>query len=458
MKKSINRRTLESFIMFTLLANIVLLVFSFCCFIQTHFLWNTSINGISCSFLTIDSAAQRITSAKGKENITLSFIDGQTYSINLKELEFNVDKAIIEQIFQQNHKSLQSHYKYNVDGLFTVDMEYITELLKSIPSLQNEHMAAPQDAYILWNGIDFEIQEGFSGNLIDFEEALDLVTCKIKNGENFIDFSSITTIQPNITTEDLSNERDWLNKILKSSINYELIDGSIVTLDSNIIKNWIYLDENGNFKYDIENGVRQFVESLAIKVNESNSAMHFNASDFEGDVIINIPQNLRVQLDMEKEILNIKSLLGNSTPIYCKPIYDRISLPDMLISYVELDISRQHIWFYLNGELLLDTSCVTGNPMYGYDTPQGVFFLLNKDREALLEGNNADGSKYSTKVEYWMRFYQGYGFHDAWWRTTFGGEIYKTNGSHGCVNMPSEIAAKMFEFIDSTMPIIIYQS
>ena len=47
-----------------------------------------------------------------------------------------------------------------------------------------------------------------------------------------------------------------------------------------------------------------------------------------------------------------------------------------------------------------------------------------------------------------MPFNGGIGFHDASWRTEFGGTIYKTNGSHGCVNLPKEAAKQIFLNID----------
>lgn len=455
MKKIIFRRMAEIAMIFVFLANVIFLFYVSYRYVQTHFLWNTTINGISCSFLTTDEAIEKIYE---EENIEFSFIDGKTYTASLQELGIQAERTKIKQILQQNHSKLQDQYEYNLNSYVIVDKECMLDYFKQIPNLQKEKMVQPQNAYIVWNESEFLIQEEILGNLIDLDDALNLIDEKIKNGEKVIDFSSITTVKPDIIAEDLINECSRLNSILNSSINYELSNGSIVTLDSNIIKNWIYIDDNGNFQFDIENGALQFVEDLAIKVDNTNSSMYFNATDFTGNVIINVPENLQAQLDKENEFLNIKKLLGNSEPSYCKPIYDRTCLSDMLTSYIELDISRQHIWFYLNGELLFDTPCVTGNPLYGYDTPQGVFFLLNKDRNALLEGTNADGSKYSTSVAYWMRFYNGCGFHDAWWRANFGKEIYKTNGSHGCVNMPTEMAAKMFEVIDNTMPIIIYQS
>ena len=67
----------------------------------------------------------------------------------------------------------------------------------------------------------------------------------------------------------------------------------------------------------------------------------------------------------------------------------------------------------------------------------------------------ADG--YRTEVTYWMPFYEGQGLHDASWRSAFGGNIYLTNGSHGCVNMPPYAAEAVYNNIEAGVAIIIYQ-
>ena len=81
----------------------------------------------------------------------------------------------------------------------------------------------------------------------------------------------------------------------------------------------------------------------------------------------------------------------------------------------------------------------------------GIFPVAYKESPSTLVGAN-----YSTKVQYWMPFYEGEGLHDAWWRTAFGGEIYKTNGSNGCLNLPSNVAQSIYENIDAGVPIVIY--
>lgn len=426
-------------------------------FAKTHFLFGTNIEGVSCSFLSIEQAIEKVNLEKGDKIETFCFINGEKYYAFAKQLGVRVDEERVAQIFEQQHLNPKEARKYDLDGFILADTEMIRTFFEQIPEFQKENMVEPQNAYMILDETEFSIQKEVIGNVINFEEAINFTLEKIKNDEKQIDFSPITKVTPEILEEDLVSERDKLNSILKSSINFKLTDGSIVTLDVSTIKDWVSQDENGKFTIDVENGVAEFVEELDIKVNEANYFLHFRATDLCKIATIELPIDLRVQLNKESEIAAIKSMLGNPEPIYVEPIYDKIPI-SKLTSYIEIDLSRQHVWFYVDGKLIVDAPCVTGNVSQGYNTPTGVFHLLNKNRGAILEGFNKDGSKYSSYVEYWMRFYEGYGMHDATWRSEFGENIYQTSGSHGCINLPEGAAAQIYELIDETMPIIIYQS
>ena len=102
--------------------------------------------------------------------------------------------------------------------------------------------------------------------------------------------------------------------------------------------------------------------------------------------------------------------------------------------------------------MVLETDFVSGN-MSKPDciTPPGVFGLTYKTRNAVLRGAN-----YETPVNYWMPFNGNVGMHDATWRSSFGGTIYLTSGSHGCVNLPLNMAAAIYEYMSTGFPIVCY--
>ena len=120
-------------------------------------------------------------------------------------------------------------------------------------------------------------------------------------------------------------------------------------------------------------------------------------------------------------------------------------------SYVEIDLTQQHVWVYRGGEVAVSTDCVTGKAISGNNTPNGIFAIQFKQRDAILRGED-----YETPVSYWMPFFQGVGLHDAGWRGSFGGDIYVRSGSHGCVNLPPSAAAQIFEVVYSGEPVIVY--
>lgn len=145
--------------------------------------------------------------------------------------------------------------------------------------------------------------------------------------------------------------------------------------------------------------------------------------------------------------------MGTAESYTHNPIYN-LSVGD---SYVEIDIARQHVWLYKNGECIVSTDCVTGNKGK-HDTREGYFFLSGKEKNRILRGYNDNGTRYASPVDFWMPFDGGIGLHDASWRSSFGGTIYNGNGSHGCVNLPRSAAQTIYENIDYSMPIIVYSS
>lgn len=121
-------------------------------------------------------------------------------------------------------------------------------------------------------------------------------------------------------------------------------------------------------------------------------------------------------------------------------------------TYVEINLTAQHLYFYKNGNLVVDSDFVSGNISKGNGTPVGAYPVTYTERNATLKGEN-----YSSDVSFWMPYCGNVGMHDASWRSTFGGNIYKRNGSHGCVNLPYAAAKTIFENIAAGYPVLVYE-
>lgn len=119
-------------------------------------------------------------------------------------------------------------------------------------------------------------------------------------------------------------------------------------------------------------------------------------------------------------------------------------------SCVEVSIPEQMMYCYIGSNLMLASPCVTGRPG-GRATTPGHWHINSKERSRYLTGPG-----YKSWVNYWMPFHGGQGLHDATWRGAFGGNIYTYGGSHGCVNLPLDVAAKLYSLVHVGMPVIVH--
>ena len=161
-------------------------------------------------------------------------------------------------------------------------------------------------------------------------------------------------------------------------------------------------------------------------------------------------------MNKEKEAEQIKADLDAGKPVSRELCYAQRPFvegkDDIGNTYVEIDYTKQHLWYYENGELVVESDVVTGNISRNNGSPDGVFKIVYKDSPAVLKGED-----YESDVTYFMPFAYNVGLHDASWRNgQFGGDIYKTSGSHGCINLPFEVADKIYKSIKVGTPVIAF--
>ena len=126
---------------------------------------------------------------------------------------------------------------------------------------------------------------------------------------------------------------------------------------------------------------------------------------------------------------------------------------------VEVNLTGQFIRVWQGENLVVTGPCVTGYAGV-HDTSVGDFTIKSKETDRYLQGLNDNGTKYKSYVNFWMPFNGGQGLHDAGWRGTtpenFGGNIYTWNGSHGCVNLPYDVAAALYNIAYVGMPVHVH--
>lgn len=446
--------------------------FSYC---QKHFVGNIFIEGVNCNGLTPDEVKVKIEKKLSNKDgkIRFIFLDETETTVPYEKVGKSVKISSIEKILKRckgkfnfgKHKSEFSLSNYD----YEIDEKELRKCLESFPSLQEENMQDPRNAYITIGDDGFaKIVKEVIGTRIDFEKAYKFVLQTIEEGGNEVNFNSTSNNNsPMIVSTDtiLVEKMNSINNLLKAVINLKLRDGSIYTIDYNTTKGWI-VDSNGKSIFAdtsknaditdcgimIDDNLSETLNELQSKVQTLGKYVDFKPTNGE-NVVLEVDEPHRDKVDIEQEMLKLKEELESGKTINREPIYAQMVKID---DYVEIDLVNQTVYMYKDGNCIIQTPCVTGSVAAGHETPPGVFYLTFKEKNRYLQGTNNDGSKYKSYVNYWMPFNGGIGLHDATWRGAFGGNIYKTSGSHGCVNLPKDAAAVIYENITYDMPIIVH--
>lgn len=343
-----------------------------------------------------------------------------------------------------------------------VEADKLESLLVSEPYLSTEKLSEPIDAFIDFNSEtgEFEIIEEDDGWKPDVEKLASDIASSIESSSkedsyNLLDYNTKAEVKKD--NEELLARLDKLNQAVSCKITYDIL-GNTEVLDSNTYKEWMTFNEDGTYSIDRDKVV-EYVDGLREKYNTANTTREFVNSYGETIEVIG-PYGYAIgeQAETDKILEDIEA--GNvvtrepewfikvNVPEGKKVLSEkRITTGD----YIEVSIENQHVFVYKDGELVFETDCVTGTPNKERATHPGIFPINYMTKNATLKGPG-----YSSFVNYWMPFDGGIGLHDATWRGSFGGKIYKTNGSHGCVNLPLKSAKTIYENAYQGMAVIVY--
>ena len=214
-----------------------------------------------------------------------------------------------------------------------------------------------------------------------------------------------------------------------------------------------------NVTFD-EEAVKAYIQTLADKYNTKGKARTFTTAS--GNTVTVEGGGYGWRIDQEAEYNALTANIKNGETVTREPEYSSRAAThdtnDFGSTYAEVDLSNQQMYFIKDGQVVLQTGVVTGNPNRGNATPQGTYSLAYKALNQVLRGEKKpDGTyEYETPVKFWMPFNGGIGFHDATWQSSFGGSRYQSHGSHGCVNMPYDKAAQLYDLISAGTPVILH--
>lgn len=427
---------------------------------------NSKINGIDVSGLNSEQAVRRLTQQWNKRSIKVLWDNKKPEIIsdfNLKyDIKDQIEKCLhpgfIKKIslrFSRKHRSYT--VKMTPDGV-SGEFKKSFESLSLIAEGSGKGKIKTRDAYVDLSGAEFKVVKEIFGNDLDREKLQKAILEAIAEGQTEFKyvpgkFFRIPRIRSN--SEEIKKRLEYANKYLKTNVKIYGAGTEYTLKPAELDK---MIDASGGDIKVKEKAVKKFIGAISGKFTTVGMRRKLRLVGGKVDVS---GGNYGYVLNEKKQTKALIDALKTGEDRELKAVFKQKGWGsgksnDIGNTYVEVSISRQHVWYVRNGKTVVSTPVVTGNVAEGNGTPTGTFSLMYKVSPSTLEGENNDGSKYKTKVTYWMPFFAGCGFHDAPWRGAFGGGIYRGGGSHGCVNMPPAQAARLYENVRAGMPVIVH--
>lgn len=460
MEKSEGRKKFPAKTVIILCSTIAVIYFGVTAYFHNRFLPSTMLNGIGVSGKSAEQVEEMIRKEIDSYVLSLEERGDQKEEIRGEDISLKPEfgSSISGLIDRQNAFSWPVSFfipqELEEATMVDFDEEKLEQSVMELQCMQKENQKKPKDAHCSeYTENGYEIVPEEQGSKIKKKVLLSALKEGVSNLKDTISLEDENCYaKPGITSENEALIRlvDTLNQYTGVAITYDE-EEKTETLDGSITHNWM---DVADMQVSInEEKVAEYVDELASSHNTVFRKHTLKTSYGQTIDIVNGDYGWKVDKAGEKEqiIKDLKEGVSKTREI----TYERRGASrgenDYGNTYVEINLTAQHLFFYKNGSLVVESDFVSGNISKNYDTPTGIYGLTYKQKDAVLKGEN-----YASPVDFWMPFCNNVGMHDASWRSSFGGGIYKTSGSHGCINLPRSAAQKIFENIEEGDPVIVY--
>ena len=424
----------------------------------------TYVNGIDATGMTSAQLNKALSDASPEYVLKITDYNGDVYEISGTDIELRGN--YFDSLGQV--KSLQNQFTWFLDVIngsayeiqpssYNYDSAKLSENLALMSPFEEYDNSKADVSLTKDHGKYVLIDE--TRPILDKNQAKVLIQRCIALGETEFDLSQCySDVIYTPQQKKLVDLFEHLDKFQNTTFKY--VDGDLVrTLTYNEMNRWLNMGTDGlpylqDGRLSIDDGKMQdTIELIASMFNTEDDVTEWTRKD---GTIAKLPykgNGYKVNTMEEADRIQEEMFTGQSyerSPIYSQEGLGRgnNAVGD---DYVEVDFEHQKMYCYRDGELKLESDCVTGNIRNHCNTPEMVSPIYFMQKNRTLHGDN-----YDTFVYYWMAFYNHYGLHDATWRSSFGNNIYLTNGSHGCVNLPKDVAGELYDLVYVGMPVVLY--
>ncbi len=455
-------------ILYITLIILAIVYFGFVYFFQSHYLPNTTVGGIECGMKTPEYVVNENTSSVSRYSIlikdrkeTLFVIEGSLF--NYAYVNLGEEAAILE---EQNPftwpLALFEESTYTLSYSVSYDEAKLQAQINKLGLFHEDYIEQPVDAYIQLDEEGYTIVPEIMGNVPIAEQVSKEILDAVKNASTSLTLTSACYVPPTLysTSEKITVAAQTMDNYLNAVITYDIWDTQ-ETFSKKWIMSAIKLD--ADYQVTLDTSVfAKFAQSLASKYNTYADKREFVTS--LGDTVVIGGGDYGWIVNKDKEAAAILENISSGVPVTREPIYSQTAVQDgpndIGDTYIELDYTNQHLYYYKAGELMLESKFVSGSINEGWASPDGIYYIKYKDCTDYRDGKRIElsGDDYRSYVDYFIVFARNIGLHDASWRKAkeFGGDTYIDDGSHGCINMPLDTVKALFGMVSKNIPVVAY--
>ena len=436
-----------------------------------HFYPSTKFFGIKASGLTVEEVKRQVEKKvegyqlqiKGRSSSGSNSGAGDRITADEVGMKYR-DNGMIDRAMRQQYPAvwpatlLKTILAPNEETLGTeYDSSLADSVIRNLTVFDSSRVIEPRNAELKYTADGAVITKEVMGTRLDYDKTKTAIIHALDDGSTSIDLEKEGLYQnPEVYADDdaLNEKANALNLVLGANVTLEMGDQSVQINPEMTAETFLSLDMDGNYYVD-DSKVSSYIVKLADKTDTVGRKRTFHTSlgttvELEGG-------DYGWTLDADSTAQELEEALKEKKKGTLEPVYFTTGLcrdkNDIGNTYVEIDLTNQHMWFYKNGSLIVDTPVVTGNPQKNNETPSGgVWSLKGKYRNATLKGEG-----YATPVDYWLPFNGGVGIHDLQKRYYFGGSVYNGAGSHGCINTPLAAVKLIYNGIGDGTPVVVYK-
>ncbi len=412
---------------------------------------NTTIAGIDISGMTPTDACIAITA--GLETYTF------TLNVNGKELTFSAQDmalSLSEENLRQYLEALVSAPMAEAQDLAAFDVDTVLSRVASAfrvnPTNASVRYSSAQGEFVIHNSKD-----GTGVDLGDLESQVAVALGKLSSSLSAQVYTYSVSPAASHTDARVLQAAEKANAYLCTSVtyNYETpgMNGAQVAITKADIADFVHIDSSFSVSIS-QDAVRDYVSKMAQKYYGPSFLSAFITTAGYTIPQYQVPY-YSAALDVDAMVADLLTCLEDQSTGLRQAPYTTDGVTSTRPyggNYIELSLDEQKLWLYRNGAVVLSSDVVTGSIVSGDITPPGMYSVTNKFRNINLQGDD-----YIQYVSYWIGFIgSSYGFHDATWRYSFGGDIYLYNGSHGCVNMPTNKVSVLYNNVTVGTKVIVH--